>query len=217
VPTTRRRRRRSRKVALSSTARAYLWDQPLPTNYDDQEFYNLRYHEWYVEPLWKEYREWVLADRLETNPGTRPHLWWEYDAPRQKGVMQGRELPCEVAIPRKRLGGIGTPAFEVLAFKPYYRYGVPAIWMWESMIESCNRSKDGRFWGEIIDPDDPPFYASEADYLKFHELFLPGEEQRLTKENYTCESLSGRHFLTSIRVQQSDKPTANQHPVKSSS
>jgi hypothetical protein len=196
MPTTRRRRRRPRKPSLSPTARAFLWDQPLPVDYDCHELRQLRYHaDFYLKPLWAEYREQVLTDWLIEQPGARPQSWWQYDAPRQRAVMQGRELPCEVAVPRKRLGGIGTPAFDTLAFKPYYRYGIPAIWLWKSIAKSLRKSGDCRFSCDPIDWDDPPLFESEAQHLMCHGLLLEREEQRLTEDNFIPELLSRRHFL----------------------
>jgi hypothetical protein len=147
-----------------------------------------------AETLWAQYRERVLTDWLEAKPGKRPHLWWEHDAPKQKAVCQGKESGIEIPVPRKRLGGAGTPAHEVFAFWPSYRYGIPATWACQPMIDHGVK-KYGGFWGDEIDEDDPPRYESEADYLKFHGLFLEGEEQRLTEDQFVPEALAKRHSL----------------------
>jgi hypothetical protein len=39
--------------------------------------------------------------------------WWQYEA----------------VEPRQRLGGIGTPASEVLAYVPVFSYGLPSVWI----------------------------------------------------------------------------------------
>lgn len=59
---------------------------------------------------WRRIRESVLETWTRERPGTRPFAWWKFDAPG----------------PRERLGGIGTPSFQVLNEKPIYRYGIPA-------------------------------------------------------------------------------------------
>jgi hypothetical protein len=34
-----------------------------------------------LEKLWAANRDWVIAQHVAEQPGTRPRLWWTYDAP----------------------------------------------------------------------------------------------------------------------------------------
>ena len=110
--------------------------------------------------------------------------------------MQGRPFNLEVAVPRTRLGGTGTPAFEVLCFMPMYRYGIPAIWLPESMAAGYKRRTGGRFQADPIDWNDPPIYEAEATYLKHHGLLFPGEEAHLTADSFEPEALCNRHCIS---------------------
>jgi hypothetical protein len=128
-----------------------------------------------------------VADHVNIYPGTRPARWWRYDAPE----------------PRRRLGGIGTPASEVLSYKPTYSFGLPWIWIeqWQVMYYSglavdINGAQIGylyprEFKGVAIDPNDPPRFESQASYLKRHGLFLAGEERRLRKADWDAEAVQG--------------------------
>jgi len=201
VPTKRKYRQRTKRKELSPTTRAFLWDEPLPADYDKEEFRWLRMdHGNRTRDLWYEHRERILYEWLETKAGSRPHLWWEHDAPRQQAVMQGRPFNLEVAVPRTRLGGTGTPAFEVMCLMPMYRYGVPAIWLDESMAAGCKRRRGGRFQGNPVDLNDPPIFEPEATYLKHHGLLFPGEEAHLAADSFEPEAFCNRHFAFHVRV-----------------
>jgi hypothetical protein len=102
--------------------------------------------------------------------------------------------------PRRRLGGVGTPKHEVLAYVPRHTRGIPNYWIddWEvayyngrlPLAEGLRReagTAKGDFKGEAIDPDDPPLYESQAAYLERHGLFLPGERRRLRKADFEPE------------------------------
>src|SRR5438128_2263159 len=60
------------------------------------------------------YGEQVVAAHIEDFPGTRPGHWWEFTAPG----------------PRRRCGGIGTPAHERLAHVLCLHLGGPMNWIW---------------------------------------------------------------------------------------
>lgn len=63
------------------------------------------------QALWRKYRRLVLAEWSVRHPGTRPRLWWRYDAPE----------------PRRQIGGSGRPAWEhAPAIAPHYLMGIPA-------------------------------------------------------------------------------------------
>jgi hypothetical protein len=129
------------------------------------------------------------------HPGARPRCWWDYSAPRQpSGSWPGWWLDGKLPEPRLRLGGVGTPVHEVLAYVPGFEYGLPVLWVERWMAEYYNgRARDvhgkpigtshkpGDFKGVPIDPDDPPVFESQAAYLERHGLLLPGERRRLRK------------------------------------
>lgn len=150
------------------------------------------------EGAWNEVRDEILADWIANSPGTRPSFWWRFDAPRQRlGNFPGCYYDGKLPEPRVRLGGTGTPDFEVLNYVPSYSYGIPDGWVsqWDESYYN-GRSHDihgerigteyeeGHFAGVAIDPGDPPRYESEASYLERHGLFLPGEKRRLRKADF---------------------------------
>jgi hypothetical protein len=133
--------------------------------------------------LWAAHSERIVAEHVTIYPGTRPARWWRYEA----------------LGPRQRLGGIGTPASDVLAYKPTYALGLPAVWIttWDvkyyggtavdvhgAPIGSLYPSV---FKGVAIDSDAPPMFESQAAYLKRHGLFLAGEQRRLKNTDYEPE------------------------------
>jgi hypothetical protein len=135
--------------------------------------------------LWAAHRERVLSLWAREHPGTRPSLWWRWDAPRMRpetwplgsGTVWIRELP----EPRRRLGGTGTPSYEVLATVPYLDHGVPRSWLTQGLKPWFSTT------APAYDPDDPPVYESQAAYLERHGLLLPGERRRLTGEDFEAE------------------------------
>jgi hypothetical protein len=76
----------------------------------------------------------------------------------------------------------------VLSYWPNFTKGVPSDWVTSWQVEYYNgRAKDvhgqpigteyrpGDFTGVAIDPDDPPRFETELEYLRRHGLLLPGE------------------------------------------
>src|SRR5882762_9486731 len=134
--------------------------------------------------LWATHSERIVADHVAVYPGTRPARWWKYEA----------------VEPRRRLGGIGTPASDVLAYVPIFSCGLPSIWINQRQVKYYSgiavdihgipigeRLPSNDFHGVAIDPDDPPTFESQAAYLKRHGLFLAGEERRLRKADWEAE------------------------------
>lgn len=127
-----------------------------------------------LRALWDLHRDRMIQEHVTVAPGTRPARFWEYDAPE----------------PRKRLGGTGTPAADVLAYVPAFNFGLPAVWVSAWDVAYYNgRARDvsnqpirhntgGTFAGVAIDPNDPPTFESQATYLKRHKLLLAGEGRR---------------------------------------
>ena len=116
---------------------------------------------------WSHVRNEILEDWAREEPGTRPRHWWQYEAPE----------------PRQRLGGTGTPAFEVLAHAERYEWGLPDHWVTQPDVDRPG----GDFAGVAIDPSDPPTFEPEAAYLRRLGLFLPGELERLTEADFEPE------------------------------
>ena len=159
MPTTRKRTTRKRIEDVSASEWALMMDE------DADSFAYFLSNEG-LRDLWERCRDLVLDKWVRTRPGTRPSLWWRFDAPREPaGTHPGYFYDGALPQPRKRLGGTGTPAHEVLAYVPSTRYGIPSEW------------KD-------IDHSDPPVYESEAAYLERHGLLLPGERRMLRKADF---------------------------------
>jgi hypothetical protein len=138
--------------------------------------------------LWAAHSERIVAEHVAAHPGSRPERWWKFQSPE----------------PRRRLGGTGTPAFEVLAYKPFYWYGLPAVWIEPWMVKYYSGTavdihgapvgslypKD--FKGVAIDANDRPRFESQASFLKRLGLFLPGEERRLRKADWVAETVTNQ-------------------------
>ncbi len=150
---------------------------------------------------WGEVGGEILDAWIADSPGTRPSFWWRFDAPRQStGNFPGCCYDGRLPEPRRRVGGTGTPNFEVLSYGPSYSYGIPDGWVskWDAdYYNGRSRDNDGRrigtdyaegnFAGVPIDPSDPPAFESQASYLDRHGLFLPGEKKRLRKCDWQPE------------------------------
>jgi hypothetical protein len=63
--------------------------------------------------FWEQHADAVVAWHVRHWPGTRPDRWWEFSAPE---------------LPRRRLGGTGTPLHECSAVGALYDRGIPAGW-----------------------------------------------------------------------------------------
>lgn len=123
------------------------------------------------ESLWNEYRDEILERWIDKKPGTRPSLWWEFDAPRQQmGIWPGCCWDGELPEPRKRLGGTGIVAWLKLNVKPCYFKGIPKLW-------------------HSIDYAALPLFESEAAYLKRYGLLSSEEMQRVKENDYEPVSL----------------------------
>jgi hypothetical protein len=154
--------------------------------------------------LWREHADAIVAEHVAESPGTRPVRWWQYSAPRaQPGDYKSATGFHEgLPLPRRRLGGVGTPAHEVLAHAPAFWRGVPSGWIsrWDVAYYNgraldvhgqpiLNGYKDGDFAGVAMDPRDPPMFEAEATYLDRMGLLLPGEHKRLKQVDFAPESI----------------------------
>lgn len=163
----RKRRVNKAKEQLTNAEWDYLRDRPQTNNFEtfalEIDFKDN------VEQLWSLHRDVILAEHVKAAPGTRPPLWWRYDAPRLPvGTFPG--WYCDGKLPelRKRLGGTGTPISPT-----NISYGTPDVW-------------------RGIDKDDPPTFESQAAFLKRHGLLLAGEERRA---DFEPEMVSAGNFL----------------------
>lgn len=139
-----KRKSRVRVVTdLSPAERALLYDEPAP----GVEFYLLAASEGAVRALWKRHRNAVLAQWTREKTGTRPTLWWCFNAPE----------------PRRRIGGKGTAMHDCTATAQHLERGVPTSFVSRFLVDYY--SADGHFPHEPYDPDDPPTFESEATYL----------------------------------------------------
>ena len=150
----------------------------------------------------------IVAAHIEAAPGTRPHGWWLFSAPRWTGPYQGRVAGINparlraMAEPRQRLGGVGTPSHECLNIWPSFEKGLPTSWVdgW-SVAYYNGRAVDihgqrigteyseGSFTGVAPDPWDPPRFESEAAYLRRHGLLTVAEQRRLRPRQFEPEVL----------------------------
>jgi hypothetical protein len=187
----------TKRQALDADAQAWLRAEP-------HGFFWLKGDD-KLKALWLEHGDDIVAEHVAEFPGTRPRRWWEYDAPRSaRGTYPGCCYDAELPEPRKRLGGIGTPAYEVLCYKPSFQFGLPTSWISESDVDYysgtmrhvvtghlVNPKPPGHiFKGLAIDPNDPPLYESEARFLDRNGLFLPGEKKRLKAKDFEPETLA---------------------------
>jgi len=162
------------------------------------------YHAWPQQQrrlLWSECCHELVAEWIKSNPGSRPYAWWAFDAPRLPPEQYGRHAnACYITSliePRKKLGGIGTPAHEVLNYAPQFHFGIPTSWVDQFHVGYYNgRTLDlhgdpigttyqpGDFQADAFDPLDPPIYEAEATYLQRHGLLTAAEETRLLLEGF---------------------------------
>jgi hypothetical protein len=215
MPTVRHAKPRSRYAELSEYQLAYLLNRDLPEPSDDDRWWELTEadcddpgagrHGRSASALWRANEATLLPVFVADHPGRRPSCWWRYSAPRQPaGRWPGWWWDGKLPEPRRRLGGIGTPAWEVLSYCPLYDRGIPALWVTakdyaiQAELRATGRHngciRDGSFVREYealtavpFDPYDPPIYESEAAYLERHNLFLPGERRLLRKADWEPE------------------------------
>jgi hypothetical protein len=109
------------------------------------------------------------------------------------------------------MGGVGTPAHEVLNYVPSFFMGIPTLWVKQRDVECYNGRtrdihgnpiekwkggyyKEGDFKGVAVDPYDRPVFESQAAYLERHGLFVAGEKKRLRKADYEPARLEKEYY-----------------------
>lgn len=163
--------RNRRKTDLSDAMEKYFLYGNYPRD-DSKARWMLHTKDRLME-LWEAHREALLAEWISENPCTRPHFWWKHDAPAELVPgCDGSEFFAHQAH-RRRIGGTGTPAYEVLALVPCFVCGLPESWLDEWP------GNPGR--GELVDPADPPTFESQAVYLDRHGLLTTDEKRHLKK------------------------------------
>lgn len=117
-----------------------------------------------MRTLWIAHRAAILAHWIQDKPGTRPAMWWRYDAPRLAPELLGRWARTVYAPrlieTRRKLRGNGKPLHEALLIAPAHDYGIP-VWFGE--------------------PDNPPVFESQHAYLKRHGLLHPAERRAVAE------------------------------------
>ena len=156
------RRPRNRRAPLDPEIVAFLKGEAAATTpyfSSDEE----------IRATWDEISEEFVARWAEQRPGTRPRHWWGFDAPE----------------PRRRVGGIGQAACEVLADAEAYQLGIPTSWVEPWHVDLYGPD----FTGVAVDSEDPPVFESQAEFLRRLALALPGELERLTPADFEPEAL----------------------------
>lgn len=157
------KKKSKKKAHLNINIWNLLNDLPLEDP-DDLAVFLLRDEE--LSALWHLYAEEIISAWVKNKPGSRPSLWWRYEAPRQKkGIFTGCFFDGKLPLERKRVGGVGTVAWKELNYAPSYYKGVPTRWY-------------------ALDENNLPVFQAEADYLREHGLFLEGEADRLKAEDF---------------------------------
>jgi len=160
----------AKKRKLSPVALAYLSDSEGPLeDFEKGSLWCLRsgmpgFFDDDVDPkeLWEKHRGDFLPEFIEKHPAKRPIPWWLFDAPRWNDPYKGIYFHGTLPEPRQRIGGTGTPNYEVLSYVPHFAKGIPTGWDEKS-----------------IDPDNPPIFESEASYLLRHDLLSLAEKRYL--------------------------------------
>jgi hypothetical protein len=192
------RKLKTMKAKLTPSELAYLTDDQ---SADDGD-YTLRCYRHgmpgfdgslHPHPLWENNKDEYLPLWIKKHPCTRPIPWWQWDAPRWNDPFEDCFFHGTLPEPRQRLGGIGTPNYEVLSYVPEFFKGIPANWVTpfeekyfngrckDSKKQIVTKSHEDDFEGVAIDPDDPPTFESEASYLQRHGLLIPEEKKYLAK------------------------------------
>jgi hypothetical protein len=218
MPTKRTRRPRHRREEVSDAMWKRLHDEPISKA--DPGWFAVHFA-WARKPnglqtdieiAWRTHAEAILADWTAAHPGTRPSCWWEFDAPRWKREDMPEELLAagdgwlknweRLPAPRRRLGGVGTPVHEALAYVPDFRLGIPTLFVDAWSVEYYNGRltdvrdddlrigedyREGDFPYHAIDPSDPPQYEAQAAYLQRQNLLAPPEARRLSEKDFEPE------------------------------
>ena len=163
-----------------------------------------------LEAVWQAKRDALLAEWLRRTPGTRPWGWWQFSAPRWNRAdlpRRCRDLGDDylrwLCEPRRRVGGTGTRLCEALNSAPVHDFGLPSegfVSMFQSRYyRGFAKDIHGDYIGQAFrgnqfpyqpyDPNDPPLYESEPDYLLRHGLLGEEEQRRVAPETWQPTAL----------------------------
>jgi hypothetical protein len=193
------------KKPLTPDELAYLTDDPTADG-DDYTLWCYQHGmrgfdgDFHPKELWESNKNEYLPLWIKKHPCTRCLAWWQWDAPRWSDHYEDCFFHRTLPEPRKRIGGTGTPNYEVLSYVPEFFKGVPTRWITkfeeDYFNERCKgvdkkpivtKYHDGDFEGIAIDPDDLPTFESEASYLQRHGLLTPEEKKYLAKHQELME------------------------------
>lgn len=120
MTTIKRRSRRQRQEADPALMRL-LRDEPPAA--DD---FRWQYTKDVIAQAWREHGDRITEEWAAQYPGTRPSLWWKFDAPRAQDVGRHAGWYCagEMIEYRRKLTGGGHPLWDSLAYGPHYHYGI---------------------------------------------------------------------------------------------
>lgn len=190
MPTNRTRRRRHFLPTISDAVLRYLTTGNRESG--DVETFLLEGDSDRLRAAWGLARDAILADWIKSYPCSRLWGWWTFDAPKE--AVHGWDHERFNSAQRRRLGGTGTPSHEVTCSWGGFDKGIPQGWVDEWQVEYYNgrakdihgnviptKYKEGDFKGVAIDPEDPPRYQSEGDFLDTHGLLSAVEKQYLEK------------------------------------
>ncbi len=201
-----RRPRRRTALDISPAEWAFVNGDPWPLETRDFERWSLEFdgprrpgHS--VRELWEEWGQQILGRWTAERPGSRPSLWWRFDAPAMAEVpacWADAYFTGELREPRRRLGGRGTPAHEAFECAPSFSKGIPTGWVWPEDVESFEDLEDADGAPAVaFDPEDPPRFESEAAYLDRLGLLTPTERRRLDRDGWPPDEVVAAEELES--------------------
>ena len=194
MPSTRTYKTRNRRLegpgVMNRHVRHYLEHGTLPTPADVRdddppvhdvfEVFTLAGDEARLRQVWRDVHVEILKDWIRERPGARPWAWWQFDSPPEQ---------------RRRVGGVGMPLHECLAYAPTWAFGLPSSgwldpWLRDyyrgtaravhgTLVNPKARHRKPPFRGAAFDKHDPPTYESQATYLERHKFLSDDERRRL--------------------------------------
>jgi len=170
------RKTRITKQDIPETLRVYFESGFIgDTDEHDAAIFNLAGSDERIDANWLDCQDKIMSDWIVKNPCSRPWAFWRN------------------AEPRKRIGGIGTPRHEVLAYSADFEYGLPMrfISQWDADYyngravdihgKKIGSFSSGDFKGVAIDPAYPPLFESQAVYLQRLGLLTATEKAYLKR------------------------------------
>ena len=139
MPTKRTRKAHERRTEISDVALYYatdgLWADPpeKPFTLDIMTFKYPTVRPDECREVWLAIRDELLTQWIKEYPGTRPSWWYLFDpqCPRiseediRRHGWEGWYFTKDLPDLRRRLGGIGDPAFEHFALVPTFDHALP--------------------------------------------------------------------------------------------